>query len=265
MKYTNTALVAHCKKALAEGWFYLWGSFAQIATKAVIDNNIRQYPDNARWRSYASKAIGKTRVCDCYGLVKSFLWWTGDKSNPKYNAVQDINTLGAYNRAREKGILRTMPETPGLILYTPGHVGVYIGDGEFIECVGGGVGMRRGTIENGAITSGSRFTHWFKDTNITYVTTPTTESILSQLKEVIHFEQEYWRNAMNGGPFDPLYLKILINRLLGKIEYGSAISTENVLQNIKPYTADSAYWQKVLDGDEKVNPEWLRVLLDRMC
>lgn len=84
MKKTNIGLVAHCEKALREKWFYLWGDFGRIATKSLIHSNIRQYPDNARWRTYVQGAIGKTRVCNCYGLVKGYLWWIDDNSNPRY-------------------------------------------------------------------------------------------------------------------------------------------------------------------------------------
>lgn len=266
MEYTNTGLVAHCKKALQQGWFYLWGSFAQIATQAVIDNNIKQYPSNSVWRAYASKAIGKTRVCDCYGLVKSYLWWVNDNSNPKYNAIHDVNTLGAYNRAQERGPLITLPEIPGVILYMTGHVGVYIGNGEFIECAGGGVGMRKGTIKNGVITSGSKFTHWFKDVNITYSEpVPTTEDIIYRMEKAVSFDKQHWINVLNGKtPANPLYLKMIINRILGKSESGTALSAENVLDNIKPYATSLDYWKKVIDGKEAVNLEWLKTLFNRI-
>jgi len=171
MNKTNKGLVAHCENALKEGWYYLWGTYAQKATQSVIDSNIKQYPSNEAWRSYASKAIGKTRVCDCYGLVKSYLWWVDDNSNPKYNNVHDHNTTEAYGAANEKGPLATLPEIPGIIMYMPGHVGIYIGSGRFIECRGGGVGMYEGKITTGKITKGSKFTHWFKDINIEYATT----------------------------------------------------------------------------------------------
>jgi len=51
-----------------------------------------------------------------------------------------------------------------------GHVGVYCGAGRFIECAGGGRGVIEGRISGGKIVQGSRFTHWFKDSNIVYMT-----------------------------------------------------------------------------------------------
>jgi len=166
--YTNLGLCAHCEKALREKWYYLWGTYGQRATQKLIDDKISRYPDNARWRSYVSAAIGRTRVSDCYGLVKSYLWWQGDGLDPKYNAAQDMNTSAAYNRGRKRGPLSALPETPGAILYMTGHVGVYMGGGRFIECAGGGVGMSEGRIEAGKVVKGSRFTDWFLDGNIEY-------------------------------------------------------------------------------------------------
>jgi len=170
MSKTNIGLTEHAEKALKEAWYYLWGAYGQIASQPVLSNNIRQYSSNETWRNYAEGAIGKTRFCDCYGLLKSYLWWVDDNSNPIYVAAQDLNTSMAYNAAREKGTLSTLPEIPGIILYMTGHVGIYCGGGRFIECMGGGVGMYEGRIENTKIVKGSRFTNWFKDIHIEYQT-----------------------------------------------------------------------------------------------
>jgi hypothetical protein len=98
--------------------------------------------------------------------VKSYLWW--NNGNVRYSPSEDRNQETAYRAAKEKGPLSTMPEIPGLILWMKGHAGVYIGNGEFIECAGAPTGMRKGIINSGRVVSGSRFTHWFKDTNIQY-------------------------------------------------------------------------------------------------
>ena len=226
MGFTNTGLVAHAKKALNEKWFYGWGTYGQLATAALIESNIRQYPENAAWKTYMTVAVGKTRLCDCYGLVKSYLWWTSDGANPKYNNAQDRNTAGAYNAAKEKGTLSNMPEIPGIILYMQGHVGVYIGNGEFIELTGGGVGARKGTIKNGVVTSGSKFTHWFKDTFITYEAPKQNE--IKTVDEAV---------------------KVLA---IVKLKNGQA------LMNSPQYWADCA---KKMSADEKINIEYLGQLI----
>lgn len=167
MSKTNTGLVEHCKKALAEDWYYLWGAYGQYATKSYLDANIKQYPQNQKWSAYASEAVGKTRYADCYGLIKSYLWWTSDNSEPKYVATEDMNTSSAYSNATEKGSLSKIPEIPGLILWMSGHVGVYIGNGKFVEMISG-VGAYEGQIKDGMVKKGSKFVVWFKDKNIIY-------------------------------------------------------------------------------------------------
>jgi len=195
MKFTNTGLVQHSKKALKEGWYYGWGAFGKKATKDLVDNLCKQYTDNEKWRTYMMGAVGKSRLCDCYGLIKSYLWWQSDDKDPTYNAAHDRNTTSAYNAAKEKGKLSTMPEIPGLILYMPGHVGVYCGDGDFIE-LASGKGAVAGKIRNGAVTTGSKFTDWFKDSFIEYpaqqVTTPTPPADIPSdwAKESWHWGKE---------------------------------------------------------------------------
>lgn len=167
----NTELIKYVEKALKEKWGYCLGSFGNILTPSFLSQKLSQGGGvgtyNTRHKSYLNNYINK-RVSDCYGLVKGFLW-TDSVGNVKYVASQDMNQEGAYSRAKEKGPLNTIPEIPGLILWMKGHAGIYIGNGEFIECVGAPTGMRRGKIANGKIISGSKFTHWFKDLNITYI------------------------------------------------------------------------------------------------
>ncbi|MDR1913042.1 MAG: C40 family peptidase [Clostridiales bacterium] len=185
MAKNNTGLVAYCEKALSEKWYYGWGSYGQKATASLVDGLIKQYPSmNTKWKDYMSKAVSAgTRLSDCYGLVKGYIFQQTDGSLA-YNAAYDVNTGTAYARATQKGDLKSMPELPGIILYMPGHVGVYCGDRRFIECVGSGVGIRAGTVSNGKITSGSAFTNWFKDKNINYevpIATPAASIVLKPI------------------------------------------------------------------------------------
>jgi peptidoglycan L-alanyl-D-glutamate endopeptidase CwlK len=90
-------------------------------------------------------------------------------------------------------------------------------------------------------------------------------TIIYKMEQQIPFDKVYWQNALNGAAVNPTFLKILINRLLGKGETGTAISTENVLANIKTFATSPEYWRKVFDGAEAVNTEWLKALLARLC
>lgn len=171
MAKTNIDLVDFAKKALKENWGYCLGTYGNILTPAYLKQKQSQGGGvgtyNTRHNAYLQKFINK-RVSDCYGLVKGYVWWQGDGKNPAYIAKQDRNQEGAYSTAKEKGPLSTLPEIPGIILWMKGHAGIYIGNGEFIEIVGAPVGMRKGKIVNGKVTVGSKFSHWFKDTYISY-------------------------------------------------------------------------------------------------
>lgn len=175
--FTNTGLVELAKKAQSEKWGYVNGTYGNILTQTLMNQKCSQTGGvgeyNTYWKDkYIKNFVGK-RVSDCYGLVKAYVWWTGENSSPIYNSngCIDRNQEGAYAAAKEKGSLSTMPEIPGIVLWMKGHVGIYVGNGEFIECAGCPVGTRKGTVKNGVITSGSKFTHWFKDNWITYVET----------------------------------------------------------------------------------------------
>lgn len=168
---TNIELVEFAKQALKDDFGYCLGSFGNILTPSFLNQKLKQGYGvgayNTRHKAYLNTYINK-RVSDCYGLVKAFIWW--NNGQVKYVASQDRNQEGAYKASKEKGLLKTIPEIPGLVLWMKGHAGIYIGNGEFIECVGAPIGMRKGKIINGKVTSGSKFTHWFKDTYIKYET-----------------------------------------------------------------------------------------------
>jgi hypothetical protein len=169
MTKTNAGMVAYCEKALAEKWFYGWGAYGQKATAALVDSLIKQYPSmNTKRKDYMLRAVAQgTRLSDCYGLVKGYLFQQDDGSL-KYDASKDLSSGSAYSRAKEKGALSSMPEIPGLILHMQGHAGVYCGNGRFIECAGGEKGIRAGRISGGKVIEGSLFTSWFKDANLSY-------------------------------------------------------------------------------------------------
>lgn len=167
---TNTGLVAYAQRALSEKWGYCLGTFGNTLTATLLSQKCTQGNDvgeyNTRHKAYLNGFMGK-RVSDCYGIVKGYVWTEGN-GEPKYIGGQDRNQEGAYSAAKEKGLISSIPEIPGLVLWMKGHAGVYIGNGEFIECAGAPTGMFRGKVSNGKVVSGSKFTHWFRDTYIDY-------------------------------------------------------------------------------------------------
>ena len=55
---------------------------------------------------------------DCVGLIKAFLW-DDDPSN--YKASEDENEVMMYDRAKVKGMIASMPERPGILVFMPGN------------------------------------------------------------------------------------------------------------------------------------------------
>ena len=130
---TNTGLVEYAKAQL--GLPYWYGTFGNIATADLYDSKRRQYPALYKpWNDFPSQ-YGK-RVHDCVGLIKGYLWSDSATSKPIYNASQDVSANGMRSKCSEKGAIGTMPDIPGVLVFMPGHVGVYIGGGKVVEARG---------------------------------------------------------------------------------------------------------------------------------
>lgn len=157
-EFTAKGLVEYCKQALGWKTVYMWGGLMKTVTQAFIDYKKKQYPkyySEARVKQLQTK-IGNYYGCDCVGLIKSYLF--GGINSPKYKSKWDTNTRGMYSVSKTKGTIETLPEVQGLILYMKGHVGVYIGDGECIECTLGKYGD--GVVKTKV--AGRGWTHWLQ-------------------------------------------------------------------------------------------------------
>lgn len=128
MKKTATGLVEYAKAQLGRPYWY--GTFGQSAGKALYDQKKNQYPKQYNW-----EYDGKTaKVHDCVGLIKGYLWCDGpEDTTPVYNAAQDKSANALYTACKTKGEMTTMPDVPGILVFFPGHVGVYIGNNKVIE------------------------------------------------------------------------------------------------------------------------------------
>ena len=162
---TNTNLVEFCKDVVGHGYWY--GCFGQLGSDSLYRAKKNQYPDYYQFSydSYA-KDFG-SRVCDCAGLIKWFLWSDsmGNKA-PTYKASEDKGATGFYNSCTEKGFITSMPELEGILLFkgnseTKSHVGVYIGNGKIIEARGHNYGVVQSGLDNS-------WKYWGKCCYITY-------------------------------------------------------------------------------------------------
>lgn len=185
--YTNTGLVKHAEMALALNTKYMWGGVLRPITDAYIKmlrgiygiNSNTGYTE-ARYRELASY-VGKGYYgCDCVGLIKSYYWSgkaDGGVGSPNYGQLgyPDVNANYMYQQSKNKGSIKTLPEVPGLIVYskTHPHVGIYVGNGYTIECtLGRGDGVVKRKLD-------SFWEYWFECPYIEYPKakpTPTTKT-----------------------------------------------------------------------------------------
>lgn len=137
---TNKGLVKHVTKALNDKTCYMWGGIYRPITDAYVNQLAKLYPtqySTARQQKLKALPDGFNGV-DCVGLIKSYYWsgqTDGGKGSPEYSGATDVNAHGMYNAAKVKGKIDSIPEIPGIIVYskTNPHVGVYVGNGYVIE------------------------------------------------------------------------------------------------------------------------------------
>ena len=137
---SNTGLVEYAKAQLGRPYWY--GTFGNTATKELLNQKRAQYPahyQSARMPKYNSQ-LG-CRVHDCVGLIKGFLWSDGANGKPKYNSAQDVSANGMLKKCLVRGRMNSMPEIPGILVFMPGHVGIYCGGGRVIEARGFNYGV----------------------------------------------------------------------------------------------------------------------------
>lgn len=121
------------------GQGYIYGAyFDRIISEEYIQQKAKQYP-----RQYTDKYISQSRkwigvlAGDCVGLIKAAYWERLDgKVIYKYLDRADLSANGMYQAANVKGLISQMPDVAGLAVHYPGHIGVYVGNGEVVESRG---------------------------------------------------------------------------------------------------------------------------------
>lgn len=116
---------------------YMWGTYGRPITTALIDAKKKQYP-----KQYTDSRVARLRALvgqgyhawDCVGLIKGILWGWDGKNRVKYavNGVPDADTKGMMRRCTHRST-DFSKILPGCIMYKPGHVGIYIGNGLAVE------------------------------------------------------------------------------------------------------------------------------------
>ena len=121
---------------------YVMGCFGAPMTAA----NKERYTTNHSYNKKAARtrmiqaASADTFGFDCVNLIKGLLWgWSGDKSQTyggaKYasNGVPDTNADGMIKLCKDVSTDFSKLQI-GEALWLKGHIGIYIGDGQAVEC-----------------------------------------------------------------------------------------------------------------------------------
>ena len=172
-KYTAKGLVKHVTKALNDKTRYMWGGIYRPITDAYVNQLAKMYPSqysSARQQKLKALPDGYYGI-DCVGLIKSYYWSgnaQGGKGSPEYKGATDVNAHGMYNAAKVKGKIDTIPEVPGIIVYskTNPHVGVYVGNGYVIEST---LSSRGDGVVRTRLKDWKGWEYWFQCPYITYV------------------------------------------------------------------------------------------------
>lgn len=156
---TNIGLVEYCRKQVGNP--YWWDTYGQISSEELYLKKKKDYPNYYTNDDYKSQ-YGK-RVFDCSGLIKGYLWSSSLESDPIYNCTEDFNSNEIFNLCKIRGDIKNLPEVLGILLFFPGHVGVYIGNGKAIEARGHDYGVIESNVSDRPWKS------WGKFNLITYI------------------------------------------------------------------------------------------------
>ncbi|ABX43301.1 C40 family peptidase [Lachnoclostridium phytofermentans] len=117
---------------------YALGGTGQLVTDAFIDQKAKQLPS---WYTPSrinelKKLVGKGYYAfDCSNLIKAILWglFNGKQGVYNSNTVPDTNANGLINLCEDVSTDMSNIK-PMELIWFDGHVGLYLGNGECIEC-----------------------------------------------------------------------------------------------------------------------------------
>ena len=167
---TGEGLARFAEESAAEHVPYIYATFGAILTERKLAEVRKLYPErmsDKRYQYARNHYVGK-RTTDCYGMIKRYKWTGGDAENPSlndtpiYDPKTDVNANTAFEKAKVKGPIGTIPEVRGLCVRYPGHVGVYLTRGKVAEARGFDFGT---VITN---LNERKWTHWFQEVGISY-------------------------------------------------------------------------------------------------
>lgn len=170
---TAAEAVARSRKTL-----YVMGCFGAPLTST----NKTRYTQNHSYNRQSSRttkikaASADTFGFDCVGLIKGLLWgWSGAKSKTyggaKYtaNEVPDINADAMISRCASVSTSFSGIQ-PGEVVWTEGHIGIYIGNGLAVESTPSWAdGVQITAVLNIGSKAGYKGRRWKKRGRLPYV------------------------------------------------------------------------------------------------
>ena len=125
MAITNIQLVNYARGQL--GRMYTYGTYGQRGTEQVYKEVLARYPDKVgKWPKYTYVEGYGQKWHDCAGLIKGAVWCNGEiEAVPKYDSKTDRSANGLIDCCVATGNADTVPNIPGLIMWKPGHVGIW--------------------------------------------------------------------------------------------------------------------------------------------
>lgn len=177
---TNFGLVAWVHQWVGQRYWY--GTVCYDCSASLLARKTKQYPSHytsSRMAQYKADIAAGRKCCDCVGLIKGYYWAREDGSQQYgLDGRPDKGAEGMFKASKVKGKINTLPEIPGLLLYSPGHVGVYIGGGYAIEARGFNYGVVKTKV------SQRSWTHWYQCPYIDYITTAPVDPLPSKDENV---------------------------------------------------------------------------------
>lgn len=140
-------------------WCYWYATYGNECTLKRYESKSKQYPypkyehyKPSRKQGYMKDIENKRRCADCVGFIKSF-FWTGNNydTNPTYNTnhCPDTNADGMFKLCKVTGDIKSIPDIKGLVVWKPGHIGIYVGGGYTVEFKGFDYDCQKNKVTDG--------------------------------------------------------------------------------------------------------------------